>query len=412
MGSSSTGAEHSANSLLLAVLLVLLGLHAVPKAVRAQAPVGRAAAPEAFWVFVGTYTSGDAQNQSEGIYALEFNVSSGMLSSSHLAAAVADPSFLAIHPNGRFLYSVNEQNHSLGGPGGGVSAFSLDSERAVLAFLNRQSSGGDDPCHLTVDRAGKNLVVANYGSGSVACLPIEADGRLQLASTALQHRGRSEDKKRQQGPHAHSINLDAAGRFAVAADLGLDQLLVYRFDSSEGKLTPNEPPFTKVAPGSGPRHFAFHPSGRFGYVINEMANTVVAFAYDSATGTLSEIQTISTLPQNFKGRSHTAEVQVHPSGKFLYGSNRGHDSIAIFSIDQGTGKLSTLSFEPTQGKSPRNFALDPSGSYLLAENQGTNTIVVFRIDPQTGALQPTGQTVHVPKPVCIKMIPKPGGTAK
>ena len=231
-------------------------------------------------------------------------------------------------------------------------------------------------------------------------------GRIRRSSST---RARAPIPDRQAGPHAHSINLDATGRFAAVADLGLDKVFIYRFDASRGKLAPNEPPFAKVAPGSGPRHFAFHPSGRFGYVINEIANTVTVFTYDADQGSLSEIQTIATLPGDFKGASNTAEVQVHPSGRFLYGSNRGHDSIAIFTIDPSTGKLNTVGFEPTQGKNPRNFAIDPTGNYLLAENGDSNTIVVFRIDPQTGALRPTGQTVNVPKPVCIKMIPKSGG---
>ena len=206
---------------------------------------------------------------------------------------------------------------------------------------------------------------------------------------------------------AHSINLDAANRFAFVADLGLDKVLIYKFDPAQGKLTPNEPAFAKVVPVSGPRHFAFHPSGRFAYVINEMANTVTAFAYDADHGILTEIQTITTLPADFKGKSYTAEVQVHPSGKFLYGSNRGHNSIAIFAIDSETGKLTSVGFEPTQGKNPRNFAIDPTGSILFAENQDSSSIVVFRIDSQTGTLKPTGQTVTVGKPVCIRMIPKP-----
>ena len=219
-------------------------------------------------------------------------------------------------------------------------------------------------------------------------------------------------RARQTGPHAHSINLDATNRFAVAADLGLDEVLIYAFNPAQGQLTPHEPPFTRVAAASGPRHFAFHPEGRFGYVINEMANTVTAFAYDADAGTLKEMQTISTLPADFNGRSHTAEVQVHPTGKFLYGSNRGHDSIAIFAIDPTSGKLTLVGIEPTQGKNPRNFAIDPTGAFLFAENMDSNSIVVFRIDPQSGTLKPTGQTVQVSKPVCIKMIPRPASATR
>ena len=409
MGGPRFGIEFPA---ILLVFLVLVTSLAVPGATRAQAPTKADAAPEAYWVYVGTYTSGKGANRSEGIYLLELDVRSGTLGAPRLVATAPDPSFLAIHPSRKFLYAVNELGEFRGRRGGGVSAFALDPARGTLTPLNQQSSVGSEPCHLVVDRAGKNVLVANYGSGSVACLPIEADGTLRPASSSIQHRGHGTDPDRQAGPHAHSINLDAENHFAVAADLGLDKVLVYAFDASSGKLTPNEPAFAPVAPSSGPRHFAFHPSGQFGYVINEMANTVTAFAYNPAKGTLTEIQTIATLPENFKGTSHTAEVQVHPSGKFLYGSNRGHDSIAIFTIDPSTGKLSTVGIEPTQGKNPRNFALDPTGTYLLAENMDGDTIVVFRIDGQTGALRPTGQTVAVSKPVCIKMIPKPASASR
>jgi 6-phosphogluconolactonase len=236
-------------------------------------------------------------------------------------------------------------------------------------------------------------------------LPILGDGKLGEATGFYQHQGSSVNPKRQEGPHAHSINLDAANRFAFAADLGLDKVLVYRFDPTHGTLTPNEPPSATVPPGAGPRHFAFHPSGKYAYVINEIGNTVTAFAYDAKSGTLRDLQNISTLPEDFKGTSYTAEVVVHPSGKFLYGSNRGHDSIAIFQIDQTTGKLTSVGQESTKGKTPRNFNVDPTGQYLLAANQGSNSIAVFRIDRLTGKLTATGQVLNVPAPVCIKFMP-------
>jgi 6-phosphogluconolactonase len=357
-------------------------------------------------VYVGTYTGSAGKETSQGIYLLDLDLSSGKLGPPRLAGKAVDPSFLAIHPNQRFLYAVSERS------GGAVVGFSINSMTGMLASLNQQSSRGAGPCHLVVDRGGRNVLVANYGSGSVACLPIGDDGRLARASSFIQHQGSGAIPSRQKGPHAHSINLDAAGRFAITADLGLDRVFVYRFDDSAGTLTANDPPFTPVTPASGPRHFAFHPEGRFGYVINEMANTVTAFAFDSGAGSLEEIQTISTLPEGYRGPSSTAEVQVHPSGKFLYGSNRGHDSIATYAIDTQTGKLTIVGIEPTQGKNPRNFAVDPTGAYLLAENGDSGTIVVFRIDQQTGAPRPTGQTVHVPKPVCIKMIPKPASATQ
>jgi 6-phosphogluconolactonase len=399
-------------SAILPVALIVVASLAAPGAALAQATAQTDASPGSYWVFVGTYTNGKGENRSQGIYVMDLDARSGQLGAPRLAATATDPSFLAIHPSRKFLYSVNELAEFRGRRGGGVSGYAIDAPRGTLTPLNQQSSGGEGPCHLTVDRLGKNVLVANYGSGSVACLPIENDGKLRAASSFIQHQGSGADRGRQSGPHAHSINVDADNRFAVAADLGLDKVLVYAFASARGTLTPNDPPFSQVAPASGPRHFAFHPNGHYGYVINEMANTVTAFAYDATKGTLTEIQTIATLPDDFKGRSHTAEVQVHPSGRFLYGSNRGHDSIAIFAVDSTTGKLSTVGFEPTQGKNPRNFALDPTGTLLLAENMDSDSVVVFRIDQQSGALRPTGQTVAISRPVCIKMIPKPDGGSK
>jgi 6-phosphogluconolactonase len=254
-------------------------------------------------------------------------------------------------------------------------------------------------------RPAKNLLVANYDGGSVAVLPIQTDGKLSPLSSFIQHHGTSVDKSRQEGPHAHSINLDAANHFAAVADLGLDKVLIYRFDAEDGKLAPNSPPSVSVKPGSGPRHFAFHPTGRYAYVINEMKSTVTAFSYDAKSGTLKELQTISTIPEQFKDETSTAEVQVHPSGKFLYGSNRGHDSIAVFKIDESTGMLTAVDRTPTQGKTPRNFGIDPSGNFLLAANQDSDTVVVFRIDTQTGKLTPTGQKLEAPRPVCVKFVP-------
>ena len=363
-------------------------------------------------MYVGTYTGGNGPNQSRGIYLLELDLDSGTVGKPKLAAESINPSFLAIHPSHKFLYAVNEVGEFEGQRGGGVSAFSINLANGMLRHLNQQSSVGSGPCHLIVDKPGKNVLAANYGSGSVACLPVDGNGRLQPHSSFIQHEGSGPDSGRQEGPHAHSINLDAAGRFAIVADLGLDRVFINSFDSSHGKLGPHRPPYVALAAGSGPRHFAFHPSGKFGYVINEMASTVTAFAYDSEQGILTEVQTRSTLPSDYKGKSYTAEVQVDPSGRFLYGSNRGHDSIAIFVIDETSGKLAPVGFELTQGKTPRNFAIDPTGAFLLAENQDSDTIVVFQIDRKTGVLRPTGQTVHVAKPVCIKMIPRSDGVSR
>jgi 6-phosphogluconolactonase len=368
-----------------------------PQSAAAPAPAGK------LWVYVGTYTNA----KSKGIYLFELDLASGQMTAKGLAGEAINPSFLAIHPSRKFLYAVGEMANFEGKRSGAVSAFAIDAANGWLKLLNQQPSVGAGPCHLIVDRDGKNVLVANYGGGSVAVLPVEADGRLRAASSVIQHTGKSVNPKRQEAPHAHSINLDAGNRFAVAADLGLDQLLVYRFDPAKGTLTPNDPPFAKVAPGAGPRHFAFHPGGRFAYVINELASTVTAFAYDPDRGELKELQTISTLPDGFKGNNSTAEVQVHPSGRFLYGSNRGHDSIAIFTIDPATGRLTAAGHQPTHGKTPRNFGIDPTGTYLLACNQHSDTISVFRIDPQTGRLKGTGQVIEAPTPVCVKMMPAP-----
>lgn len=351
-------------------------------------------------VYVGTYTGGP----SKGIYLYRLNTETGKLTAEGLAAESPNPSFLAIHPSKKYLYAANELSN-FEGHSGAVSSYALDQKTGKLTFLNRQSTKGSGTCHLVVDKTGKYVLFANYNTGSVGAMPIHLDGSLAPACAFVQHKGSSVDKSRQEGPHGHSINLDAANKHAYAADLGLDKVLIYKFDTADGSLKPNEPPYATVAPGSGPRHFAFHPSGKYAYVISEMANTVTAFSYSPATGGLSEIQVISTLPSGFKGTSYTAEVVVHPSGKFLYGSNRGHNSIAIFKIDESTGKLTFLGTEPTQGKFPRNFFVDPTGTTLIAENQDSDTLVVFRIDPATGMLKPTGQVCNVPKPVCIKMVP-------
>jgi 6-phosphogluconolactonase len=369
-----------------------------------SAPTTPVAGAEDLLLYVGTYTRG----KSEGIYRLTMNSETGELTLRGVAAKLDSPSFLAIHPNRGYLYAVNEISDLNGRKTGGVSALAIEPFDGSLTLLNQQPSGGAGPCHLVVDPSGKNVLVANYGGGSVASLPIQSDGQLSAPASVIQHTGSSVNPNRQKEPHAHSINLDEVGRFAFAADLGVDKIFVYRFDAESGKLTPHDPPAATVAPGSGPRHFAFHPSGKFAYVINEMLLTVTAFAYDPKHGALQEIQTISTLPPNteIQGKGYsTAEVVAHPSGKFLYGSNRGHDTITAFAIDSQTGKLTRIENEPTQGRTPRNFALDPTGRWLLAENQDSGTIVVFAIDPNTGELNATGAKAEVPNPVCIRFVP-------
>ena len=350
-------------------------------------------------VYFGTYTTGT----SKGIYRSSLNSETGKLGEPELAAETKSPSFLAIHPSRKFLYAVGELS---GGKGGAVSAFAIELS-GKLTLLNQQSSIGGGPCYVGVDNAGKHALVANYGSGSVAVFPIGVDGKLGEATAFVQHAGSSVNPQRQKGPHAHSIFLDASNRFALAPDLGLDKVMIYKFDSGKGTLATNDPAFSAVAPGSGPRHFAFHPNGEFAYVINEMACTVTAFRYDAEHGALRELQTITTLPEgeSVKPEYSTAEVSVHPSGKFLYGSNRGHNTIAVFAIDGETGKLTTVQHEPTQGKTPRNFNLDPSGRWLLAAHQNSDSVVVFRVDIETGKLTPTGQSIEIGSPVCVKFMP-------
>jgi 6-phosphogluconolactonase len=381
----------------IALCLLLLGGAAVSEASPNSARPGAGK----LWVYVGTYTQG----KSQGIYLFQLDPATGKLTPRGVAARADSPSFLAVHPGHRFLYAVNEVGDAASGKRGAVSAFAIDPGTGHLTFLNQQSSGGAGPCYVVVDRGGRHVLVANYGGGSVTVLPIGAAGRLGAATAFIQHHGSSVNPQRQEGPHAHSINPDRANRFAIAADLGLDKVLIYRYNAVRGTLVPNTPPSVSVAPGSGPRHFAFHPSGRAAYVINEMASTVTAFRCDPHSGRLQAIQTVSTLPRDFTGSSTTAEVQVHPSGRFLYGSNRGHDSIAIFAIDSATGRLTPVGHQSTQGKTPRNFGIDPTGRFLLAANQDSDSLVVFRIDQETGRLTPTGQVVPVPMPVCVKMVP-------
>lgn len=351
-------------------------------------------------VYLGTYTKAE----SKGIYLARLDLASGKLSEPALVAEVKNPSFLAVHPTGKYIYAIGEMADFEGKKTGAVSALAIDPPTGGLTLLNQQSSQGAGPCHVSVDATGRCALVANYSGGSVSCLPIGADGRLSPATAAIQHHGSSVNVKRQAAPHAHSINLDPANQFAFVADLGVDKVFVYRFDPAAGTLAANDPPAADVKPGAGPRHFAFHPSVRWAYVINELDSTVTAFQYDAPRGALAAIQTISTLPAGCTELNSTAEIQVHPSGRFLYGSNRGHNSIAMFALDPECGKLTFLGCESTQGKHPRNFGIDPSGRYLVAANMETNNVVVFRIDQQTGRLQATGSSIELSMPTCVKFM--------
>ncbi len=371
-----------------------------------------AAAPapkkQSYFVYVGTYTE-EPGSKSKGIYAYRFDPDTAELTSIGLAAETTNPSFLAVHPNHRFLYAVNETANYKGQKSGAVSAFAIDRATGKLTLLNEVASKGADPCYITVDKTGKYVLVANYTSGSVAVFPVLEDGRLGEATAFLQHSGRGADPERQEGPHAHSIDLSPDNRFAIVDDLGLDETLVYRFDQSKGTLSLNDPQIyttlAKADPGAGPRHFAFHPNGKFAYVLNEMQSSVYAFTYDGSAGVLHRLQTISSIPKDFSGHKEAAEIEVDASGKFLYASNRGHDSIAVFAIDPDRGTLTLVEYAPTKGQTPRSFAIAPGGALLFAENEKSNNIVIFSIDPKTGRLTPTGKVLEVAEPVCVKFVP-------
>jgi 6-phosphogluconolactonase len=292
-----------------------------------------------------------------------------------------------------------------GRPGGAVSAYRVEPATGHLELLNQENSGGGGPCHLSLDAAGRCVMVANYGAGSIAALPVGQDGKLAPAASMIQHQGSSVNKQRQSGPHAHQIVTDPSVRLAVVCDLGLDKVLLYDLDPAKAALVPHNPPAASVKPGSGPRHIAFHPSGKFAYVVSEMGCTVTAFSYDAKRGELKSLQDVSTLPGDFSGSSSCAEIEVHPNGKPLYASNRGHDSIAVYEINAKTGLLSLLQHQSTQGKTPRHFALEPSGKWLLAANQDSDSVTIFSVDRTTGKLIPTGQQLEVGKPVCVLFVP-------
>jgi len=355
-----------------------------------------------FWVYFGTYTG----KSSKGIYASRLDAATGKLTPPELVAETTSPSFLAVSPNAKFLYAANEVPKFEGKDGGAVSAFAIDTATGKLTALNQKSSGGAGPCHLVVDATGKTVLVANYGGGSVKALPVKPDGSLDDGGTFIQHQGSSINEGRQSSPHGHAIVTDPANRFALACDLGLDKVMIYKLDPAKAGLAPNELPYGSVPPGSGPRHIAFRPDGKFAYVINEMSCTVTAFAFDGKRGALQTIETVSSLP---KGESvqrsfSTAEIEMHPSGNFVYGSNRGHDTVAVFAIDPKLGRLTPVEHVSTKGKIPRSFGIDPTGSWLLAANQNSDTVVAFAIDSKTGKLSPTGQELQVGTPVCVKFV--------
>ena len=367
----------------------------------AALPGNMCQAADATRVYIGAYT----QNGGRGINQASFDPNTGELKLLGLVGEAKNPSFLALPANDEFLYSVNEIGDYNASRGGTLSAFAVDAESGKLTLLNHESTEGTGPCFVSLDKEGKHALVANYGNGSVAVLPIDAAGKLQPASSVIQQKGSGPNADRQTGPHAHSIKLDPANRFALACDLGADKVFVYRFDPAKGTLTPNATPWFEMEPGAGPRHLAFHPNGKWVYIVNELDCTLVAAAYDAEQGVLKALQTETTLPAGGVEGNTCAEVVVHPSGKFVYASNRGHDSIAMFAIDQDSGKLTPLGQHPAGGKTPRNFNIDPSGKFLLAALQGSNRVVVHAIDQATGKLTQTDHAIETPMPVCIKFVP-------
>jgi len=383
----------------------------VAACVAACVGAGSACAAERL-VWFGTYTGGPAK--SEGIYVARFDDATGSLSQAKLAGAASNPSYLALHPRLSVLYAVAEVGTVDGKPGGGVAAFAFDPATGVLTAKGVQSSGGRGPCHVTVDPAGKAVLATNYGGGSTICLGLAADGAIEPVVPAVggepggfvQHVFERAgefglDKGRQEAPHAHSVEVTADSRFAVVNDLGLDRVIVFALDADKATIAPHG--YARVKTAAGPRRFAFHPNGRYGFAMNEMNLTVTAFGIDPQAGELREIQTLSTLPADVVDRTGVsgAEISVHPSGRFLYASNRGHDTIAMYAVDEATGKLTFLGVEPIQGAVPRSFAVDPSGKYLLAAGQTSNTVSLFAIDQATGRLAFTGTKIDVPSPVSI-----------
>jgi 6-phosphogluconolactonase len=363
----------------------------------------RPPAPKRYLAYIGTYTE---KTKSKGIYAFRFEDASGKLSPIGVAAETPNPSFLALHPNGKYLFAVNETSEFGDEKSGAVSAFSIDRKTGKLMLLNQVASRGAGPCHISLDKTGHYVLVANYDAGTVAVFPVQDSGQLGKYTGFAKHPGQGPNKERQEAAHAHWIATSPDNQFLLAVDLGIDRILVSQFHLPDGAFTPGKSNSgAKLKAGAGPRHAAFSPNGKFFYVASELNSTVTAFSYNAKDGSLHELQALSTLPKDFSGANDVAEIAVHPSGKFLYVSNRGRDSLAVFSIDPRKGTLKPVADIATQGKTPRNFVIDPLGKFLLAANQESNSIVAFNIDPATGSLTLTGQVAEVPSPVCIVFLP-------
>lgn len=375
---------------LKSVLAVLLGALWL-----AASPTSRA---EEALVFISSFVAGE----KGAIHAYRLDADAGSLTLLHRTSDASNPFYLAVSPNRKYLYAIHAKQFG-GKENEQVAAYEILDAKGQLKLLNRQSALGTAACYLDVDATGKSVLVANYSTGSVASLPVKDDGSLGEAGSFIQHKGSSVDPARQKGPHAHCIVISPDNRFAFAADLGLDQVLGHRLDAGKAKLSANRPAFVKTPPGAGPRHLTFHPKGKHVYVINELSNSVTCFAYEPESGSLTPKQTISTLPQDFTGKSYCADLKITPDGRFLYGTNRGHDSIASYRIgDDGT--LTLLTIEPSLGKGPQNLAITHDGKLLLCANMPGNNVVVFRIDAQTGRLTSVGSPLALPSPSCIRIL--------
>jgi 6-phosphogluconolactonase len=378
-----------------------LGLAGLPFAFSALGGKDKKPKEKFYTVYVGTYAkAGDLS-----IFQYRLNGTTGQLTKVSGFKGGANPSFLTLAPNRQYLYAVNEVTEFNGSNTGAVSAFSVDAKTGRLTFLNQQATGGGAPCYISLDKTYKFALVANYVGGNVAIFPLQPDGKLGNLRTKQQHQGKGPNAKRQEAPHAHCIIPSPDNKFVFAVDLGIDKIKSYRLDTKQGGLTPNPEGDFTVKAGAGPRHLTFHPNGRYAFLIKELDSTISALAYNSTNGSFTEIQTISTLPAGYPEESFCADIHVSPNGKFLYGSNRGHNSLVVFAIDAESGKLSLVEHVDTQGKWPRNFGFDPSGNILLVANQNTNNIFSYRADPNTGKLTPTGHSAEVPSPVCVQVVP-------
>jgi 6-phosphogluconolactonase len=401
------------------VLLIIFALATLTK------PAARAQDND-YFMYVGTYTGfkyvhhsrpfGKGEAKSKGIYVSRFHAASGELTPPELAAEIINPSFLTISPDHKYLYAISEDPLSLGPPldhSSYVSAFAIDHSTGKLRFLNRVPSSGTSTCFVSIDKTGKYVMMANFGSGSVSVVRVRDDGSLGELTSFIQDVGHSVDRGIQMEPHTHSILVSPDNKYAIVSDLGIDKVLIFNFDDKTGKLSPPDPHFATVYPGGGPRHFTFDPAGKFGYQLSEMSGIVDVFAWDPSQGTLTTVQRAHTTPHDFFGSSHSAEIEIHPNGKYLYESNRrtkseterAPDSIGVFAIDSKAGTLTPVQESPTGGVMPRNFKIDPTGEYLLSGNELSNNVVIFKIDTRTGKLTNTGREIAVDTPVCIQFVP-------